>query len=275
MSEHPEKRGNMNEIVTDFILPVASVTVGVVVVIWQIRRQATIAIAQNLHSKRLELKLNVYEEAAPILAEAQHGIRNLIGFATKQRLELSRISIVNKNGSLPTIRTSDLSKLKREFSENLATVFTYTERWEIIDKRLPLVRLALAVALHDVNEIYDEYFRKCLEVLPTENPETKEILPWRLPVEDARTALDKLADALEEELFTCMFYLLDAQVQLQNLLVGELFENRIEPRIPIDPRKKVLNLDRFDELNEYFRNETSWGKQQEETNEKIRTNISE
>ena len=59
-------------------------------------------------------------------------------------------------------------------------------------------------------------------------------------------------------------YLSDLRNELQTLLLGELFPgNRLPKRIPIDPAFKVISLEpeAIGQLQEYFLNQTEWGKQ--------------
>ena len=63
----------------------------------------------------------------------------------------------------------------------------------------------------------------------------------------------------------------DFQVEMQNILVGGLFESRIAYRSPIDPTSKVIRLDRSVELKRYFENETKWGRHLKQVDEELRS----
>ncbi len=55
-------------------------------------------------------------------------------------------------------------------------------------------------------------------------------------------------------------YIHDFQVEMQNLLLGELFKQKLPPREPIDPNLVVVQFERYKELAEYFERETAWGR---------------
>lgn len=55
-------------------------------------------------------------------------------------------------------------------------------------------------------------------------------------------------------------YAEDFLVELQNILLGDLFGNAVSHRAPIDPNSKVVSLANFNELNLWFNNSTPWGR---------------
>lgn len=55
-------------------------------------------------------------------------------------------------------------------------------------------------------------------------------------------------------------YAEDFLVELQNILLGDLFGHAVSHRAPIDPNSKVVSLANCDELEAWFNNSTPWGK---------------
>jgi hypothetical protein len=55
-------------------------------------------------------------------------------------------------------------------------------------------------------------------------------------------------------------YAEDFLVELQNILLGDLFGYSVSHRAPIDPNSRVVSLANFDELEGWFNNSTPWGR---------------
>ncbi|MEI9965569.1 MAG: hypothetical protein WDM92_13775 [Caulobacteraceae bacterium] len=47
---------------------------------------------------------------------------------------------------------------------------------------------------------------------------------------------------------------------MQNILIGDLFHNRLSPRVPLDGELVVVQLDRYQDLKNYFERESAWGR---------------
>ncbi len=68
--------------------------------------------------------------------------------------------------------------------------------------------------------------------------------------------LHSLLDAID----TTGSYVMDFQTEMQNLLLGELFQHKARIRVPLDPSKLVLRLDDYGRLMDHFDKESAWGK---------------
>jgi hypothetical protein len=66
---------------------------------------------------------------------------------------------------------------------------------------------------------------------------------------------------LIDALTTFQSYIYDLQVEMQNLLLGELFDRQIPARKPVDPGS-AIQLNRHRELTKYFKRDTAWGRAQ-------------
>ena len=84
--------------------------------------------------------------------------------------------------------------------------------------------------------------------------------------------LKKLADHYKEAMDEIGCYIHDLTIESQNNLLSDLFERRVPPRQPIDPRHKVINTDpgKIEQLLHYFENETPWGKAKGATEAEVR-----
>lgn len=56
-------------------------------------------------------------------------------------------------------------------------------------------------------------------------------------------------------------YTEDFLTEMQNVLLGDLYGNRLEPRQPIDPTRRTVTLDQVQDLEAWFSANTAWGVQ--------------
>lgn len=143
-------------------------------------------------------------------------------------------------------------------------VIRAVRRWEIIDPRLKILRYAFTSGLVDVQASVKQYHLKTMTVLPMTDEAVK-TMKWKLPNEEGMERLYEASDNVVLAVARVEQWIQDAQVILQNLLMGELFETALPTRDDPEDEEmasfKVLRLDRCDELVQYFENETEWGKE--------------
>jgi hypothetical protein len=93
----------------------------------------------------------------------------------------------------------------------------------------------------------------------------------RISQDKSTEHLHNLEDATLEATMRLGNYIVDFQTETQNLLLGELFENKVPPRKPIDPSMFALELDRSAELIEHFEKNTDWGRRKAQSDKEVRT----
>jgi hypothetical protein len=131
---------------------------------------------------------------------------------------------------------------------------------------MDVFKFAFNSALFDVDRAWDGYYRIAWICMPLEHPETKQVLPWELPSDDALRSMYAASGRFSETFDTLNSYIFDLQVEMQNRLLGELFQNTVPKRRPIDPRLKVITLEDSDGLKTFFEQSTPWGAMQRESN---------
>lgn len=268
------------EVTASLVGAVATIAAGGVaayLVVWQIGEQARLAIQQNKENEAIKLKLRVYEEVSAICARASDA---QIEFASYVRSFASNLNLVNqlqKQGapwSPPRERIPELLELSQRFEHLAVDVIFATERWQIIDNRIDIFRYALNAALHDVRESYRQYFNFAVTAMPMEVPAEQpgqgRLFPWRIPI---MTNAEQLSGELIDALDTCGSYFGDMQLEMQNLLLGDLFGNSVPPRVPLDPKFIAVRFDRYDALKEYFETQTAWGKNSQRVFAEIRERV--
>src|SRR3546814_13729487 len=81
-------------------------------------------------------------------------------------------------------------------------------------------------------------------------------MPSDVMIENLEAATNEVVDALND----LIAYGHDLQVELQNHLLGDLFETAVEHRQPIDPKCKVVKLADSEALKQHFWDSTAWGR---------------
>ena len=131
------------------------------------------------------------------------------------------------------------------------------ERWEIIDPRTTIFRQAFHHAHFELVAAWPPYFEMALRQMPLQLPDGR-VVPWNAPDAATYGNIKSLGDAMRRgyDLHRC--YIGDLQVEMQNLLLGELFEPHIVPRRSSpDPNYRAVRLDRISELEIFFANTPS------------------
>jgi len=252
-------------------------TLGAVVVVWQIGEQARLALAQNRENEATKLKLQVYGEISQICRRASDTQISLSSYVRNFASNVNLIQQWQLKGipwTVPRERFPALQELDRQFEDAAIEIVFATERWQIIDPRIDLFRYAMNSALHDAREAFHAYVPFAVQAMPMEMPAEAtgqpRLFPWRVP--DA-ARLNALTETLISALDTCGTYANDMHVEMQNLLLGGLFGNRVPPREPLDPKFKALRLDRYAELKHYFETQTEWGKTAERVMSEVRERL--
>lgn len=123
--------------------------------------------------------------------------------------------------------------------------------------------MAVVAAKHDIDAVWQPYFSVALARMPREIPghaQQGTLLPWQPPSEHDLQRLEESSSDFIDRLMNLKGYINDFQTEMQNLLLGELFDRTLPPREPVAP-KIAVRLDRHDELATYFNEETAWGRE--------------
>jgi hypothetical protein len=263
----------MVDAISTFTAEVKAALIGVagtlalaVITIWQIGRQAKHAVAQNEQNEARKLKLQIYENALEGFQKFADTLSEYDGFlrSIKMDLHFYRVSVASNTTPRPIrARTKRLNELNHALTARTMDLIQLIERWHVIDPRLYLFQMAMNAANYDVSQAFDHFFDAALRVFPvpaTEQGNETGILPWGLPLEEDEKNLLVQLDTLLGKLDVSGSYAIDFQNELQKLLLGDLFNNKVRVRKPLDPRYVVLEIDKYSSLMRYFETESAWGK---------------
>jgi hypothetical protein len=241
--------------------PVATVlaaTIGASAVVYQMGWQARNAIKLNRHNEALKLKLEVYKDIVGISRKASDAISDLSAFIRKFQSTLSLAQQTQaelKGCAVPSAHPSQLIDKKSQLYSSNIRVMDITETWQIIDQRMDIFRTAINAALYDFDAAFHPYFDAAYHAMPIDAPVGK----WEPPSAETLQQLEALGNTLIDTLATLQSYIFDFLREMQNLLVGGMFDHTIPPRVSTSV---VIQLCRYSELSTYFKQQTNWGRDQ-------------
>lgn len=249
------------------VTTVAVAVVGLLVVIWRIGHEATQAINQNKLNEAQKLKLRVYEEVVTKCEKSSDSIVGLLGVIRTLTHELKAYSASkNQNDDYRRISSRTEKMVSAKALEGGATVamFGTLEKWEIIDPRLHVFKVAFSATSHEIGEAYDELYFKVYTRLPVEiSPDghTNALIPSEpLSVEEMSEIIE-IGEKLIAALNNFLAYIFDLRVEMQNLLLGDLFSpNRARIRTPKDKDLLVISLEKSKEIQDEIKTKTDGGR---------------
>ena len=233
-------------------------------VVLSIQSQGTQSRAAIVEKERRKLKDKMYEDAVLIcrsVADTAIYLSNMLRTMIAHLEIGSQAQVAGMSFPIPPTRFPKLLASYASFSaETLRFIFLVENRL-IIDPRLIVFRTAFNTVLHDTRDLmYSKFPLHVMPTLPTDGANGS-LLPYNAPtVEDAATVTG-FAEQFIDSLTDGIMYTEDFIVEMQNLLLGDLFGTRLSRRQPVDPSKKVIRLDQADSLEAWFRRETPWGKE--------------
>jgi hypothetical protein len=228
------------------------------VVLLQIGWQARIATNQNRRSEALKLRLEVYKNIVGISRESFDAISDLAAFVRKfqSTLSLARQTQGELTAyAIPTAHPSQLIDKESQVHSSALRVMAITETWQIIEPKIEIFRTAINAAFYEIDAASHPYFDAAYHAMPIDAPVGK----WEPPSAEQLEKLAALGNALIDALAMLQSYIFDFLREMQNLLVREMFDHAIPPRVPADSASVVIQLSRYKELSTYFKKQTNWG----------------
>lgn len=234
---------------------------GALVVFWQLRRQAENTIRANRHNEMMKLKKEVYIEILLTCKTAMEGNRALHQFVTRFRSDLWAQKYMEGQRHrfpVPDARSMKWLQLKADAEDKTRAIIPLINRWKIIDPRLDVVSLALESALYDVEQAQNKMTVAMIHM--PNNPLPHQIEPdWTVPDDKTFGLIQEVLNDVDDALALVADYISDFQQEMQNALLGELFDRELPPRLTTT--KPAIELGKHVALAEYFKTQTAWGTQ--------------
>jgi hypothetical protein len=228
------------------LLPAAGLILTVLLAYMQIQKTHKKTIeAQEAHLRN-ELKVNLYEKAAPVFQEAAYAAT---AAASDYRTAVSVIEMQAKGLPFAHFRTADeLLEVERRGSQSLTAVLVFLEQHEIAFTRFRAIRRELSEAHKEYIDSHSKLWLKLVTLIPPPPGEDgRPIRPLQAPTVELAALLRESYDDFASRCSDINSYLIDLQIAAQNELLGALFQRQLPPRRPGDPNLKVLERDDVEE----------------------------
>lgn len=265
------------------IINISGILVAAGMIVWQLGRQHKNALEIQKWNYRERLRLKIYQQFAEALQSANHDAADAGMYAYLIPVYFSSY-VAQKNVGVnvaPIISRAVEFRIKdNAAATSLIKIITLIERYEIIGPQLDVFQVAINAAIHEMREAFQPLHSVLLEVLPVDfiDPTgNRHVTNVVVPTQDQLKRLEQLVTGYHNATNDAGCYLFDLNVELQNVFLGELFENKVEKRAPIDPAMKVITTDPEEakKLRKYFEEETAWGRSKREADRQARQSISE
>ena len=253
IQKNPDLVGNL--------LTLLTIAGGAIGVIWKIGSEYRKSLQLQKQNAREALKLEIYRTFTAKQRRATETNVEAATYALTIQYNIKSYQEDKKNG-VPTPPISDRASKFNEL--HLAAHFALVEliqefeTWSIVFPERELFQTALNSANHDAQEAYIPLSSFLNLFLPNDfRPDIDSLLN-----DESLTELDQHAASYRRAMEEIGGYLTDLQNEAQRRLLGELFDNEVPVRKPLDPSYQVLSTEpaEMEKLMSYFLNDTAWGK---------------
>lgn len=224
-------------------------------------RQSRDSIAEN---ERRRLKASMYEDAVTVCREVADTSIELANALRMMMLQVEYAAQAHQNGQpfdLPAARYPILLEKYGQFSDAVLKFIFLVENRRVIDPNILIFRTAMNVVLHDTRKLmHSEFVVNVMVSIPAQLPDGS-IFPYTPPSAKQAAVIKQLCERFIAALDDAVMYTEDFLVELQNVLLSDLFGQKVVHRKPLDPAKKVITLQQGDELEQWFATSTEWGRE--------------
>jgi hypothetical protein len=241
-----------------------SAIIGVLVVVFQLKRQGENAVSANRATEAMKLKKDVYAELVAACKETLDDQRAFTAYVARFELDVSICRDKQVKGAayqVPDARFAEL--LDRYFAcvAKIDALIALQERWEIIEPRSSVFTLAFEEAKDRIDKAFDPYGVLAMRLMPQDQPGGAPE-PWNAPDKKESQEIGTLGRAVRDTFRLLGNWVSDFQLEMQNVLFGEMFRHQAPARAPRDLKHRTLRLDQYEELRRYFTEETELGKRE-------------
>lgn len=252
------------------IITLLGFLISATMIIWQMKHQQKTSLLLQRENSREALRLQIYQTLEKQISKVNEAAIKAGGYLLLLPANIKSNAFSLAHGVKPPPlreRALDYNSKNYELSEAIVELFYAFESYEIACPDFKIFKIALSSAQHDLREVNAKLFTELLEILPIDLNEDDakktghKLIDKPLPDDERCQKLEALIGRYKEITTDVNSYMHDLQIDAQNKLLNKLFDNKLPPRRPLDPKYKVITTDPKDieELKRYFENETAWG----------------
>ncbi|TKJ35399.1 MAG: hypothetical protein CEE38_14585 [Planctomycetes bacterium B3_Pla] len=251
--------------IAPLLVTILPLLVGVVMVIYQMERQHKDNNLLQLSNHKEELKLTVYKEISEYVSCAMQRYvenQNIINSLMRQYHNCVICQDANSNPS-PKIYTkyTELSDAYLRMVRSLTQLMCKLEEYEIVDKNIEIFRTAFASVVQLIQEAYLEFQRHIFSYLPHDDSKKRQeqlgvnIKHVKSPIQQDIEAIEHSFNSYTDANLEGYCFVSDLSREVQNVLLGNLFNNQVPPREPSDSHYVVVTTkpEEIERLRVYFK----------------------
>lgn len=261
----------------DWIEPLAQIIspfIAAALVIWQVKRQHHGDILLQRENIKYEVKQQLHKEIAFELekvskASIAASIWNSVNFAVITQRAAIQAGIAP---SPINVSLEDFNGAYYHLVDCCINLIRIIEQYEIVQPEIKIFQDMINVRLHDIRNAQMPLMQELVHVLPQKASDGISTIYKPAPTDERMVAVERLAAAYEKILFDVGSLVYDFNIEIQNVLLSDLFGRKAPKRKPIDPNEIVISTEKEaqDKLHQYIE-ASAWGQERKATDERVRS----
>lgn len=254
----------------DSLIAGAAILIAAVLVSWQVKRQFKDNRELQKQVERNKIWLQIFQEITQKKIDLMNAKLAATGFKAGVLSELEFAATAPRAGVVSNLKNRHVQQfldLTSDLNSQIADLVILLEQYEIIKPGLSIFRKAFHSVAYDLLFLGMDLFEQYLTALPVEIvvdsalAGEKELVEPPKPSEETLTAIRNLSRAYQKCADVLSGFDYDLGVEIQNLLLGDLFEHRVPERQPLDPDVVVVSAapEKLAKLEAHFEENTNWG----------------
>lgn len=241
--------------------------------VYQLSRQHKNELRIQKENYREQLRLKIYQDFSRVIEAVQKKTIDAAMYVSSISTDVNTyVNQVNSDFNPTPLRSRaiEFNNKHIQASHSIVKLIRLFEKYEIVSPELDIFKLAVNVATYDMVKDLPRLYSFLVQMLPmdgVDNSGNVQLANVRTPTAEQIAKLDTLVGAYKSAARDLDCYLFDLNVELQNIFLRRLFDNKVKRRKPIDPKMLVITTESEDvkTLRKYFEEETAWGKNAKQT----------
>ncbi len=217
-----------------------------------------------------QFQIRTYEEILKPINEALDQSSTYMALLNGFASQVSLNYMAQQEGYSPTDlkrRPEDYIHKHHEYLKSLVRLMKSLESILIIDPKLKIFITAISSVHWDISECRDQIsqdtYSYLVKDLVGKNGENIQVPPESVTLEE-KERIAKVVTDMNEIMIDGTCYIMDLQIELQNLLLGEVYGGKkLKHREPVDPKKIAISLENYDALKRHFKENHPLGQEQD------------
>ncbi|MGH7799827.1 MAG: hypothetical protein ACREOW_04245 [Thermodesulfobacteriota bacterium] len=237
-----------------YLINVASIIIGALIVIWQMGRQHRNSLALQKRTMRDQMHLEIYKEIAEKIQVSSYALSNTMSNIVHLPLKFSMQRMIQTTLQLEQKpiedRAQSIIDLHFNASKSIISLMATMETYEIAIPNFTTFRYYFGEQMQLFNKVFQDFHQEVIQFHPIEVSEDQaqklgtKVIIRKSPDEEEINKLKTLANKYQEVCIQYQAYITDLRIEAQNNLLGSLFDHKLPPRKPEDPSIIVLTTDK-------------------------------